>query len=195
MVLAIVALFFLSACGADEKPNTSTAPVAEALTAATTTVPFADFVEMYFFKPAYRQRGTNHMSMDRANEVVHGIVEIDGSCLYMHQLETWGNGGLRRDSSGATYTYLLALPYTLTRYDPQTQSLWYGPNGPIVNGDMATAFGWLHEADRPFEGCPLASGGKLSGALVPGLAEILCKGDGVGISGVVPGAGEDQPCV
>lgn len=150
---------------------------------------------MYFYMPDYRQRGFGDMSMDRADDVVHGIVEIDDACLYIHQLETWGDGGLRRDSSGAMYTYLLALPYTLTRYEHQTKSLWYDQHGPIANGDEATAFGWLHEPDRPSEACPLASGGKLSGELIPGLAEILCRGDGVGITGVVPGAGEDQPCV
>lgn len=184
--LAILALTAVSACGADQAGEAATTAAT-----TTTTIPFADFVEMYFYLPDDRQTD----AMDRANDVVHGIVETDGTCLYIHQLETWGGGGLYRDSSGAVHTYLLALPYTLTRYDPQTQTLWYGQNGPIANGDKATAFGWLHEPDRPSEACPLAGGRKLSGELVPGLAEILCRPDGVGISGVVPGAEEYQPCV
>lgn len=199
LTLTIAALIVASACDADESQSTSASLDTNApITTTTTTIPFADFVEMYYKMPVDKldllapdKRPEEH---DVADDVIHGIVEIDSPCPYIHQLETWDDGSFHRDSTGAIQTYLLALPYTLTRYEPQTQRLWVEQHGPIANGDKATAVGRL-DAVEPSERCPLAVGGRLVGTLIPGLAEILCQGDGVGVSGWMPGAGEDQPCV
>ncbi len=194
LTLAVAALVTASACASDD---TLTASPPRATT--TTTIPFANFVEMYYTPPSKAFEllapGTRPQGHDIADSVVQGIVEIDGPCLYIHQLENWGDGGFHRDGSGAIHTYLLALPYTMTRYDSQTRSLWVERGGPIANGDKATVAGREDESIRPFDMCPLANRGRISGSLVPGLPEILCRGDGHGISGWVPGAGEEQPCV
>lgn len=193
LALVIAVLTAASACGGDQAPQVSTAAAT-----TTTTIPFGNFVGMNHVVPRDEllQMDPERWpeSHDVLGDVVHGIVEIDGPCLYIHQLETWGDGGFYRDSYGVIQTYLLKLPYNLTRYDSRTQSLWVDGKGPITKGSKATAFG-LPTPNRYSEACPLANSGALSGSLVPGVAEILCRGDGVGITGVMPGAGEDQPCV
>ncbi len=198
--LTIAALIVASACDADESQSTSASLNTNALiTTTTTTIPFADFVEMFYKMPVDQldlltpdKRPEGH---DIPDDVVHGILEIAGPCAYIHQLQTWVDGGLHRDASGVVQSYLLALPYNLTHYDPSTQSLWVEQQGPMVNGDKVTAVGRIPEHAVPSEHCPLAFGRQLRGSLIPGLSEILCRGDGAGISGWMPGAGESQPCV
>ncbi|WP_419838244.1 hypothetical protein [Candidatus Poriferisodalis sp.] len=197
LTLTVAAFVVAAACATDESSEES--PPTH------TTIPFADFVGMYSslhldniaLLPPDRRPGQH----DIPDDIVHGKIEIDGPCLYIQQLETWGDGGFYRDSSGAIQTYLLALPYNTTRYDPQTQSLWAGQYGPIANRDTVTAFGDL-ESDLPkeffadqFETCPLANGGRLSGTLVPGLAEVKCRGDGKGVAGMLVGAEDGLACV
>ena len=196
LTLTVAALVVAAACTADESSE-ETPPTH-------TTIPFADFVGMYYSLPSDKLALLAPGGMGRddiPSDVVHGEIKIDGPCLYIQQLETWGDGGFYRDSSGAIQTYLLALPYNTTRYDPQTQSLWSGQYGLIANRDVATAFGSLASvlpkerlADQ-FETCPLANGGELIGALVPGLAEVKCRGDGKGIAGLLVGAENDLACV